>query len=283
MEQRTEEWLKMRRTKVTSTDAAVVMGVGYDTPYQRWMKKLGLCEETKTTTAMQHGTDLEPVAMKLFQSKTGISMEPACLIKDFQMTSLDGYCPERNEFVEIKCPYSNETDHHIALEGKIPEKYIPQVAHHFLVTGAKNGWYFSYFHGSQALIYVNREIIKQSYYDKLMEKEREFYDCIQNLTSPELTDRDYVDMENDSAFKAAVLEWKSIKTVSEKYAEAEKEYRDKLIKLCQNKSCVGYGVKVTKSVRRGNIDYNSIPELKLINIDAYRREPSEAWRITLKD
>ena len=46
------------------------------------------------------------------------------------------------------------------------------------------------------------------------------------------------------------------------------------------KSCVGGGVKVSSVVRKGHVDYSSIPELAGVDLEKYRKSPTEFIKIT---
>lgn len=88
---------------------------------------------------------MEPIARNLYQALTGLPSQPVCCIHDtvdWLRASLDGWNGAHKIVLEIKCV--NAKDHQDALDGRVPEKYIPQVQHQLLVTGAKTAHYFSY-------------------------------------------------------------------------------------------------------------------------------------------
>jgi hypothetical protein len=82
--------------------------------------------------------------------------------------------------------------------------------------------------------------------------------------------------KNDIDWENTVKEWLECF----KYIEKEKELREKLIILSQGKNSRGFGVTVQKVTRKGNIEYDKIEELKTVNLDAYRKESSDYWKIT---
>lgn len=279
MEQGTKEWLEHRKTKVTSSDASALMGVGYSTPYKEWLKKFDLSPDQYSTPAMIHGNEMEPIALNLFNTKMGLNLVKDIVECDWRMSSLDGYDREKNIFVEIKCPFSKEENHNMAKEGIIPKENYPQMAHHFLETKADEGYFFSYFRGDEALIYLTKKDFENSYMDKLDNSEREFFTCIDTFTPPKLTDKDYV-MREDFEFKELVEAWKHHKAQIEYHENREKNFREKIKILCDNKNTMGYGIKLTKVIRKGSVDYDLIPELQNINLDQYRKPSITTWRIT---
>ncbi len=63
--------------------------------------------------------------------------------------------------------------------------------------------------------------------------------------------------------------------------ELENSLKEELKQLSQNKSCSYGGLAFLKRDRQGLIDYSKIPELKDINLEYYRKEPTEFWVLQL--
>jgi predicted phage-related endonuclease len=81
----------------------------------------------------------------MYEDLMGWKVPAACGVHeqyDWLKVSLDGYNPERSLLVEVKAP--NKADHAGALEGRVPEKYVPQIMHQYLVSGARHAHYLSY-------------------------------------------------------------------------------------------------------------------------------------------
>jgi len=69
-------WLAARRTMVTASDVAVILGVVRSkyygaTPFQLWMEKLGMLPEAETEEAAEMGNSMEQFNASLFKQKTG--------------------------------------------------------------------------------------------------------------------------------------------------------------------------------------------------------------------
>lgn len=80
-----------------------------------------------------------------------------------------------------------------------------------------------------------------------------------------------------------VDKWKDSKADLYQATQMEQVYRKKLIEACKGQNTEGYGVKAQKIMRRGSIQYSSIPELQDVDLDQYRDMPTESWRITLDE
>jgi len=99
-----------------------------------------------------------------------------------------------------------------------------------------------------------------------------------SLEAPILTERDFITNYTPEWLEAA-REWKMAKLLLEDVEKSEESARKKLISLCDNSNMQGAGIRLSKCARKGNIEYSKIPELKDINLDIYRKDPSSYWKI----
>ncbi|HUD01287.1 MAG TPA: hypothetical protein VMR37_03105, partial [Rhabdochlamydiaceae bacterium] len=68
-----------------------------------------------------------------------------------------------------------------------------------------------------------------------------------------------------------------------KVLEEKKEtLRKKLIELSADQNCIGGGLKVMKSVMRGRIAYDDIPEIKGVDLEKYRKTSTPMWKIMVE-
>lgn len=191
MKQGTEEWIEYRRSKIGASDAPIIMGLSpYKTRFQLWMEKVHDVKQG-TNHAMWYGRDNEEKARKLFEEMTNLVVfgNLAPLVNknlDWQIASLDGITPEGDLTVEIKC--ANAKDHAIAKEGKVPEKYIPQVQHQLCVTGHEWMYYFSFHKGEGIIVVVKRD---EPYIEEIIRVESSFYnDHMVAKIAPEMVEKD---------------------------------------------------------------------------------------------
>lgn len=59
-----------------------------------------------------------------------------------------------------------------------------------------------------------------------------------------------------------------------------KNLKDKLIELSNGQNCHGNGISLTKTSRKGNINYKEIPELNGIDLEKYRSKNIEYYTIS---
>ena len=146
--QGTEEWFAQRLGKVTASRVADVVAKtksGYSTSRENYMVELalerikGVREESYTNSAMQWGTDNEPLARAAYEALTGAFVVETGMVDHprIQMTgaSPDGLLGD-DGLLEIKCP--NSATHVRTLRSRKPDgKYITQMAWQMACTGRK--------------------------------------------------------------------------------------------------------------------------------------------------
>jgi len=275
MEQGTPEWLALRKTKITATDAAVILGASHwKTRFQLYNEKISEENNTFKNDAMQRGLDLEPIARDLFEIKTGLKVSPKVVINDWAMASLDGISDCGNHIVEIKCPGSK--DHAIALLGKVPDHYYPQLQHQMYVCDVESAYYFSFDGADGVVVEVLRN---EEYIQKMIIEEKKFYQCLINKTPPELNEGDYI-QRNDDLWQQCALKWKSLTNSIKELEKEEEEIRKQLVFLSGESNTKGAGISLCLVNRKGNVEYARIPELINVDLDKYRKGSINSWRIT---
>jgi putative phage-type endonuclease len=278
LQQNTPEWLEWRRDKIGASEVAAILGVSpYDTAYTLWERKLGLIPEKEKTFAMQRGHDLEDKIRNDFIKESGIDLEPKVLTSEehpFLIASLDGISLDGKTVIEIKCP--NKEDHFLAKKGEVPSKYFPQLQHQCFVCGIENVIYLSHNGIETVSVVVNRW---DEYIKVMIEKELEFYKCIKEFTPPNMTERDYL-KRNDLEWRELSERYLNVKTRLKQYESEEKYLREALVKASTGKASIGGGLKLSKIVRKGAIDYKIIPELIGIDLEMFRSDPVVSYRIT---
>jgi predicted phage-related endonuclease len=127
--------------------------------------------------------------------------------------SLDGWNAAERVVLEIKCP--GKVDHELALEGKVPEKYYPQLQHQIFVANAERADYYS-FDGERGIciqVKLNGEWFKD-YFLKAMA----FWEMVQTDTPPELVLRDWTSIRSKQ-LRLDLEAWHSASLVNDEHAE----------------------------------------------------------------
>ena len=131
--QRTDEWYKFRKGRITASDFGTVLEVNpYSSREQLIMKKCGVEQPFTPGPAIIHGVKYEDVAVAIYEQRNRVNVkEYGCIphpTLSYLGASPDGICyydSENREYIgrmlEIKCPKSRK------LNGFVPEYYLAQV------------------------------------------------------------------------------------------------------------------------------------------------------------
>jgi len=280
LEQGSEEWLSWRKTVITATDIAVILGISpYATPYQLWQRKQGLIEEQFVNGAMKRGSHLEPLARDKFIEEYGITMEPVVAEHSdhaFIGASLDGISPCGRYILEIKC--NGDARHAEVKKGIIPDFHTAQMQHQMLVTGANKCFYYSFDGIDGICIEVPAD---ESFMEDALNAAREFYRALAVQDAPALTDRDYRCLDTDKDWSELSEIYMNLEAELKACEKKKDDVRKKIIQFCEDKPCRGAGLKVMKATVRGRVDYSAIPELSTVDLDKYRKETTGCWKIML--
>lgn len=281
--QGSKEWHDFRKFKLGSSAAASIRGVGFKTPLQLF-EDIMEDKISEPNMAMERGTRLEPIAREFLNKKFSSNLQPAVVQHpnpeyDWHISSLDGIWerPDGSIFVcEIKCP--GERDHNIALQGSVPEKYLPQL-YHILedLPGVERILYFSYSEDSHAYIWVDRHDLALSCQLNL---EKEFYQRMLTCSPPDPIEKDWIEFSGSEVMSKANLYsfvQDQIKDLQEKAETLKWEILERTGQM--KRARIGH-LKVQKIVRKGNVDYEKIEALKGVDLEPYRKDPITSWRLS---
>lgn len=185
MEQGSESWLALRKTKITATDASCILGLnGFKSAEKLMLEKTGQIEPEALNDAMRRGTLLEPKARELYCKQTGFTGKPTVHLGvesesygaftwinyDWAMCSTDFLVENEDVVAEFKC---GKTAFKQALQGFIPDYYLCQMQHIMWLTG-RSLCHYGAFDGEETLITL---AVKKDmdFIDKMIEQEYEFY------------------------------------------------------------------------------------------------------------
>lgn len=285
MEQRTDEWLEFRKTKVGGSDIAAIMGISpWKSAYTLWLEKTGRKSDDKATPWMLRGTQLEPLALDTYTQFTdNIVIPSVCTSKNWgiAMASLDGVSEDGKLILEIKCP--SDRVFQMALEGKIPEYYKCQMQWQMYVEDrAEMCDYFCFISKERhtlLTIFPDKE-----YQETLVEAAKGFWECVEKDTPPEIIDTDYVFVEEEEFSKLA----KQYIEIDHQIKELESMrglFKKRLVDFSDDGNVRGAGVKIRRSEGRKTIDWKKVCEKHKITDDhltEFTKRNAPYWVITVE-
>jgi len=298
LEQGTQEWLQWRKTGVTASEIAAILGLSpYKTAWQVWAEKTGLVEpeDLSANPHVANGVRLEDVARQFFEQQHDDVLLPVCVESEehpFLKASLDGLSMN-NMPVELKVP-SEPTWNQISASGENSNAYklyYPQVQHQLAVTGAEKGWLVFYRDNESQEFVILRD---DAMIAEIIQKADTFWKSVMQGKEPAKDpERDFFHPKDDQ-----ILEWETAATgwlecntelkALEKRVKDLKSIQDQHLSVM--KSLMGKfmhaeaaGLKVTRFGVRGTVDYEKLlldKGISLEEVEPYRKPGSERCKVT---
>lgn len=141
-----DEWLRWRRTGITGSDAAAIVGLDrYRSPFDVYADKLGLKQEQPDNEAMRQGRDLEEYVASRFCEQTGKKVRRRNAILQhpehhWMLGNIDRWVVGENAGFEAKT--TSVLNRAKFSQGEFPPNYYVQCVHYMAVTGAER-WYLA--------------------------------------------------------------------------------------------------------------------------------------------
>lgn len=269
-------------SKIGASDAPIIMNNSpFKTAYTLWEEKLGLREPPPMNFAMQRGHGLENYVRQELNKHYDTQFIPLCVEHDeipFMSASLDGNSQEKGITIEIKCPSKKDHDY-VKEMGLPPSHYYEQLLH--LQHISKDQVIYASFREGE--IITCDFIPDKARQEDLLEKEEIFYQRLKNQEPPPITSKDFVEVSDESGFLLA----NEFVETEKKIKELEKKLKDIKSSFSLNHpktiiKCSFGNLILQEIVRKGNVDYNQIEELKSIDLESYRKKPTKFIKFNLK-
>lgn len=287
LKQNTPEWDEFRKKSIGASNAAAIMRAS------PWKTKHDVYDEMVNgkkvfiNSSMQKGMELEPVALMWCMGNLETFLSPKVVVNSsipYAHASLDGLSNDLSIAVEIKVV--GEKTHKIALDGKIPEHYQWQMVHQMAIANLPFMYYCSYFECNGELdvrmIRFDRDMDKEVTY--LDELNRFWMDYFLNSNPIEEPKKATIlvpgETEKAIRLQANLHTRESVKKEISMLQDILECLDKEIIEDCDGESVEIGDHKVTKYTVKGGIDYASIPELRGVDLEKYRKPSREQWRIS---
>lgn len=275
LKQNSDEWLQFRKEKIGASDAPTIMGSNpYKTPIELYYEKIDPLFVSTGNKFTEHGKKYEETARQWAENELGMTFFPEVHIHKshpWMMASLDGISDD-GVILEVKCPYSATRHEDFMSHTSVPDYYFPQLQHQMAVMDVSKCYIVSWhadFGGCLKEVERDDEYIK-----KMLEEEQIFWYCLDNKIPPKQTD-------NDSSLETLLCEYASICDKMGPYEEQKKLIKEQIEKLSHGEKFKCPQGSISWAERKGSVDYKSIPELKDVDLEAYRKQSQIVCTIRL--
>lgn len=274
------EWHDFRRAHKMASETGAIFGCDpYKDAHEVSIYKLEGTQKAASPflqKAADRGHRLEPVARKLVEKKYGEIFKPAVVEgEDLLAASLDGMATDMQGEItiitEIKCPIKGfEGSRAVGVpEGILEERDTLQVQHQLLVSGASMCVFAIYDEEKNDII--TTEISPDAHVQaNIVNAWSDFWTESIDKGVPVPERHSYSERE-DSVWMDAAKEY-LLANIDKKAAETKlAKAKKRLIALADGEEITGAGVKLTNAYRNGSVDYKKIPELKGVDLNAFRK------------
>jgi putative phage-type endonuclease len=302
-EDKSEAWLQWRNKGLGSSDSPVVMGVSkWQKPKELWEVKSGLVKkEFVTNFAIERGNMLEPIARRKFAAAYNLEHSTnetfdafLCEMSEleYMRASLDGRSRCGRFIIEIK--FQGKEPHEAAKRGIVPAYYYPQLQHGLLVSGAELCYFISINKEKEIVVVEVRP--NEDYQATLVRQLSRFWSCVQRKVwdfyetvdttnppksgsgVPELT-KNIEPRPTDTSLLEVFGEWARLKSAIAELDEELKLVQDQIYEAANGKDLHMGRFSVKFIPVTGSVDYAKIPELQGVDLNKYRKPPTQRKQI----
>ena len=292
MIQNTEEWYKLRNTRLGASEANIVMGVSkFMTQKQLWERKIGVAQDGNTDPnfIQAKGHRMEEKIRAALELDIGYDFPPVVVLSEeypYLMASLDGYCQELGIVLEAK--YVGKDDFERVRNNEMLPQYKPQIMQQILLTGASKAILAVMMENDTSTQFTSMEVAPDIPYirDQLLPALRNFWACVESKTEPELAKKDVLDMTDDVELSDLVTRYKLLATDLGDLEKTVESVKDAIFKKIRHNNVVCQDVKIQKIEVKGREtwDYPKFLEDNNLQIpESYLKvgKPSTTKKITL--
>lgn len=289
IEQRSKEWFEQRRGRLTGSNIGSALGVN---PFKKpadLMRQMvrewhGAESEFTGNVATEWGTaneanatiDLEMFYLSAPVEETGLHVHPEY---DWLAASPDGFIGS-DGVAEIKCPFGQRGKDKPEFKKLFEQPhYFAQVQIEMACTGRT--WCAFYQWAPKGDDYYE-QAFSQVWFDEALPKLKAFYDAY--LVEREMPNAQrYLDprhKEQEDTFTVDLVDqYKEAKEEEKRFSQIAKDLLSEITERCGERESEISGAKLSKVVKKGNVDYSKIPELEDVDLEQYRKKPSSYWTL----
>lgn len=286
MEQRSEEWHKQRSGKVTGSNVGAILGVNpwrsADDVLRAMVREYhGAPSDFNGNQATEYGTFHEDGALVEYKMETGNSVQSCGFIvhpeHEWLGASPDGLIGD-DAVMECKCPYGQRDKNPPAFKSAAEQPhYLAQIQIEMACTKRSqcHFWQWSPYGTRLEVLRIDHGWLADA-----ITKLRAFYDLyLSELDNPAHLEEKRLRLTGRK-WQALLDEYDRLGDQEKQASERKKAILLELEQASQGNDAEVCGRKFTRVVRKGNVQYAKVPQLKGVDIEPFRGADSSFWRLT---
>ena len=285
MEQRSEEWFKARKGRVTGSMVGAVLNINPWMSANDAMRSMvrafhGAESEFRGNIATEYGVRNEPTALIDYEMVSGKDVEEVGFYvhpeHDWLGASPDGITDETG-ILEIKCPFGKRHDvdnTFLSLEDQ--PHYYAQVQIEMYCTGLKWAHFYQWSAYNDRLEYIE---FNQEWIDENVPKLKAFYDeFVKECKNP---DRHLAPLVKSVKAEKAAQKYRDANQMLELTKAQLEDAKSELIEIADGDKANISGLLVTPVERKGSVSYaKAIKDLLPgADLEPYRGKTTNYWMI----
>ena len=267
-------WFEHRSKYRNASESPALMGMSsFMTKRQLKAEKRGEGKPFVGNIATDYGNKMEPIALKKVSELMGVDLEAGVWTEGEYSASLDAYGVNKDGKsvkVEIKCPFQKERSKlwKTVIKGEIPDQYYWQLVHQDMVVDTDFSFFF---------VYIHEDLVKLIPFQM---NQGDDYDLKESWDAFEEWDPEpEFEVITDPLFEEMVLSHK--KWLEQKMlVDNELKNLETAMKSISEGAVKGFGCTISIVERKGTVQYKDIPVLEHVDLDQYRKDPTEYKKIT---
>jgi putative phage-type endonuclease len=290
IEQRSPEWFKQRKGKLTGSNVGAALGLNpWKTPEalirQMVREYHGAESEFTGSVATEYGTLHEPLAQMDYQTKTGNFVEECGFFVhpeyDWLGASPDGLIGQ-DGVLEIKCPFGLRNKKGAELIFKTAEEqphYHAQMQIELACTQRNYCHFYQWAKSGDSIETVDYD---PQWFEDNLPKLRAFYDWyLSELDNPAHLEP-LVKEVNTLGAKSLLDEYDRLTATIDDATARKKEVLSELITMAKDRSAIIHGRKLTQVERAGSVSYaKAIKELAPdADLTKWTGKPTRYWKLS---
>ena len=288
MEQRSEEWFKDRKGKLTGSNIGAALGVNpWKTPEdlirQMVREYHGVESEFAGNIATEYGTLHEPLATMDYMSLSGNMVQECGFYvhpeHDWLGASPDGLIDDCG-VVEVKCPFGQRNKNPPEFKTCADQPhYFAQVQMEMACTGRQWCDFYQWAKHGDSLERIDYD---PKWFSDNLPVLLEFYDrYVIALENPEHLEDKHKEINTVTA-QSLLDEYDQLSATIDDSTARKKEVLSEIVKISKERNSLVCGRKLTLVERKGSIAYAKVVKehLKDLDLKPYTGKPSEYWKLS---